>query len=207
MVALGYCRVSKSDGSQALDLQKDALIAAGVAPDAIYEDHASGKNDDRPGLASALKALRPGDVLTIWKLDRLGRSLPHLVETVHGLGEKGIGFRVLTGAPIDTSTKEGKLMFAIFAGLAEFERDLLIERVNAGLASARARGRVGGRRPGITKAGLRRAQAAMQHRDTNVAELCKELGISKTALFRYVGPTGEIRPMGRKILGMVEGAA
>ena len=207
MTLLGYMRVSKDDGSQSLDLQRDALLTAGVAPNAIYEDMASGKKDDRPGLASALKALRSGDVLVIWKLDRLGRSLPHLVETVHGLGEKGIGFKVLTGAPIDTSTKEGKLMFAIFAGLAEFERDLTIERVKAGLASARARGTIGGRRPAITKAGLRRAQAAMQHRDTSVPALCRELGVSKTALFRYVSPNGELRPMGKKILGMAEEGA
>lgn len=207
MVSLGYCRVSKADGSQSLDLQRDALIAAGVEADAIYQDMASGKKDDRPGLASCLKALRSGDVLVIWKLDRLRRSLPHLVATVDELDKRGIGFKVLTGAPIDTGTKEGRLMFGMFSALAQFERDLLIERVNAGLIAARARGRVGGRRPVISKAGVRRAAAAMAHRDTSVPALCRELGVSKTALFRYVSPTGELRPMGKKILGMVEEGA
>src|SRR6201991_1484268 len=145
---IGYVRVSKADGSQVLDLQMDALRAAGVEPDNIYEDQASGKKDDRPGLAACLKALRKGDVLVIWKLDRLGRNLKHLVNTVHELTERGIGFKVLTGAPIDTTTPAGKLTFAIFAGLAEFERDLIRERTIAGLEAARARGRKGGRRRG-----------------------------------------------------------
>lgn len=201
MALIGYMRVSKADGSQTLDLQRDALVGAGVADVAIYEDMASGKRDDRPGLATCLKALRPDDTLVIWKLDRLGRSLPHLVATVNELSQRGVGFKVLTGAPIDTSTKEGKLMFAIFSGLAEFERDLLIERTKAGLASARARGRVGGRPPTMTKSKLRRAQAAMAHRDTEVGVLATELGISRQTLYRHVAPNGELRPDGERLLG------
>jgi DNA invertase Pin-like site-specific DNA recombinase len=200
MVLIGYMRVSKGDGSQSLDLQRDALLAAGVEAGNIYEDLASGKRDDRPGLAACLKALRRSDVLVIWKLDRLGRTLQHLVTTVHDLGEKGIGFKVLTGAPIDTTTKEGKLMFSIFAGLAEFERDLIVERTRAGLAAARARGRVGGRKPSMTRAKLRRAQAAMADRDVNVTELAGELGISKQTLYRHVGPNGELRADGERLL-------
>ena len=144
---LGYMRVSKADGSQVLDLQRDALLAAGIKPEHIYEDMASGREDDRPGLNAALKALRPGDTLVVWKLDRLGRNLHHLVNTVHDLEKGGKGFKVLTGhgASIDTTTSAGKLVFGIFASLAEFERDLISERTKAGLASARARGRKGGR--------------------------------------------------------------
>ena len=136
-------RVSKADGSQVLDLQRDALLAAGVSADHLYEDMASGRKDERPGLSAALKALRPGDTLVVWKLDRLGRSLHHLVNTVHDLEQGGKGFKVLTGhgASIDTTTSAGKLVFGIFASLAEFERELISERTKAGLVSARARGR------------------------------------------------------------------
>ena len=117
---IGYMRVSKADGSQATDLQRDALVAAGVDPAHLYEDQASGKREDRPGLASCLKALRPGDTLVVWKLDRLGRDLRHLINTVHDLTGRGIGLKVLTGhgAAIDTTTAAGKLVFGIFAALA-----------------------------------------------------------------------------------------
>jgi DNA invertase Pin-like site-specific DNA recombinase len=127
---IGYMRVSKADGSQGLDLQKDALLAAGVSERHLYSDTASGKKDDRPGLAACLQALREGDTLIIWKLDRLGRSLRHLVNVVHDLTSRGVGLRVLTGqgAAIDTTTPAGKLVFGIFASLAEFERDLISER-------------------------------------------------------------------------------
>lgn len=197
---IGYARVSKADGSQILDLQRDAMIEAGVEPANIYEDKCSGSKDERPGLAACLKALRKGDVLVIWRLDRLGRNLKHLIETVHELSNRGVGFKVLTGAPVDTTSSQGKLMFAIFAGLAEFERDLVRERTNAGLAAARARGRVGGRKPKMTAAKLRLAQAGMQDRDTNVGDLCVELGITRQTLYRHVGPKGELRPDGEKLL-------
>ena len=199
---IGYARISKTDGSQVLDLQKDALIKVGVAPAAIYEDQASGKRDDRPGLAAGLKALRQGDVLVVWKLDRLGRDLKHLVNTVQDLAEQGIGFRVLAGqgAEIDTTTASGKLVFGIFAALAEFERELIRERTMAGLEAARARGRKGGRRFELTKSQVRLAQAAMANRDSSVAELCKELGITRVTLYRYVGPRGELRRHGQKVL-------
>ncbi|WP_082579629.1 recombinase family protein [Arthrobacter sp. Soil736] len=139
-------RVSKADGSQTTNLQRDALLAAGIHTDSLYEDIASGKEDDRPQLAACLKALRHGDTLVVWKLDRLGRDRRHLVNIVHDLTERGIGLKVLTGqgAAIDTTTPSGKLIFGIFAALAEFERELISERTIAGLASARARGRNGG---------------------------------------------------------------
>ncbi|OTA20121.1 putative DNA invertase [Xenorhabdus beddingii] len=199
---IGYARVSKSDGSQVQDLQLDALLAAGVNKENIYQDEISGKSDKRPGLDACLKALRAGDVLMVWKLDRLGRSLKHLVNTIHDLADRKIGFKVLTGqgAEIDTTTASGKLVFGIFAALAEFERELISERTKAGLAAARARGREGGRSFKLTKSQVRLAQASMKSRDCSVSELCEELGISRQALYKYVGPDGELREHGKRVL-------
>ena len=183
---IGYARISKADGSQSLDLQRDALREAGVSDDAIYQDQASGQREDRPGLAAFLKAARQGDVIVVWRLDRLGRNLRHLVNLVQDLNDRDIGIRVLAGqgASIDTTTASGKLVFALFAALAEFERELIRERTLAGLASARARGRKGGRaRPhALSKAQVRLAQAAMAQRDTKVSELCLELGVTKATM-------------------------
>lgn len=199
---VGYMRVSKADGSQTVALQRDALLAAGVAPEQLYDDHASGRADDRPGLASCLKALREGDTLLVWKLDRLGRNLRHLVNTVHDLTARGVGLKVLTGqgAAIDTTTAAGKLVFGIFAALAEFERELISERTVAGLASARARGRKGGRPYKMTPAKLRLAAASMGRPDTNVGALCTELGITRQTLYRHVSPAGELRSDGLRLL-------
>ena len=204
MPVIGYMRVSKADGSQVLDLQRDALLAAGVPDRNLYSDAASGKLDDRPGLDACLKALREGDTLVVWKLDRLGRNLWHLVNVVHDLTARSVGFRVLTGqgAAIDTTTPAGKLVFGIFASLAEFERDLISERTRAGLASARARGRTGGRKPKMTPAKIRLAMAAMGKPETKIGDLCNELGITSQTLYRYVSPTGEPRADGRKVLAV-----
>jgi DNA invertase Pin-like site-specific DNA recombinase len=205
---VGYMRVSKADGSQTVDLQRDALLAAGVDADHLYDDHASGRRDDRPGLTACLKALRADDTLVVWKLDRLGRNLHHLINTVHDLTARGVGLKVLTGqgAAIDTTTPAGKLVFAIFAALAEFERELISERTTAGLASARARGRNGGRPYKMTPAKLRLATASMGKPDTNVGELCSELDISRQTLYRHVSPAGELRPDGLKLLAALTGA-
>jgi DNA invertase Pin-like site-specific DNA recombinase len=204
---LGYMRVSKADGSQALDLQRDALLAAGVRWQHLYEDLASGRRDDRPGLAACLKALREGDVLVVWKLDRLGRDLRHLINTVHDLTTQGIGLKVLTGhgAGLDTTTAAEKLVFGIFAALAEFERELIAERTRAGLAAARVRGRKGGAPFKMTPAKRRLAMAAMGQPETKVSALCKELGITRQTPYRHVGLQGEVRPDGRKLLGAAEG--
>lgn len=200
---IGYARVSKADGSQSIDLQKDALVAAGVDADQIYSDRASGKKDERPGLDACLKALRGGDVLVIWNLDRMGRSLNHLVKTTTMLSERGVGLKVLTGqgAQIDTTTAAGRLSFGIFAALAEFESELIRERTMAGLQAARARGRKGGRKFALTKAQVRMAQAAMANRDTSVSELCEELGVKPVTLYRYVDPNGNLREYGKRVLG------
>ncbi len=199
---IGYARVSKTDGSQVLDLQKDALRAAGVKPKQMYEDCASGHREDRLGLIACLKALRKKDVLVVWKLDRLGRDLKHLITTVQDLAERGIGFKVLSGqgANLDTTTASGKLVFGIFAALAEFERELIRERTQAGLQAARARGRKGGRKFELSKAQVRLAQAAMRNRDTTVSALCEELGITRVTLYRYVSPTGQLREHGKQVL-------
>ena len=200
---IGYARVSKADGSQVIDLQRDALAKAGVDLEHhLYTDAASGKRDDRPGLDACIKALRHGDTLVVWKLDRLGRDLRHLVNLVGDLTKRGIGLKVLAGegASIDTTTANGRLVFAIFAGLAEFERELIVERTKAGLAAARARGRSGGRPFKMTPAKLRLARAAMGKPETKVAELCAELGITRQTLYRFVGPKGELRNDGQRLL-------
>ena len=199
---IGYIRVSKADGSQSTDLQRDALLAAGVDQAQLYEDQASGKREDRPGLTSCLKALREGDTLMVWKLDRLGRNLRHLINTVHDLTARGVGLKVLTGqgAAIDTTSAAGKLVFGIFAALAEFERELISERTVAGLASARARGRKGGRPFKMTAAKLRLAMASMGQPETKVGELCAEMNITRQTLYRHVSPKGELRPDGLKLL-------
>ena len=202
---IGYMRVSKADGSQSTDLQRDALISAGVRPDHLYEDQASGRRDERPGLMACLKALRDGDTLLVWKLDRLGRNLRHLVNTVHDLTARNVGLKVLTGqgAAIDTTTAAGKLVFGIFAALAEFERELISERTVAGLASARARGRKGGRPFKMTAAKVRLAMAAMGQPETIVGDLCKELGVTRQTLYRHVSPKGELRPDGLKLISEI----
>ena len=156
----------------------------------------------RRSLLACLKAVRKGDTLVVWKLDRLGRNLKHLVDTVHDLSSKGIDFKVLSGqgAQIDTATPQGKLVFGIFAALAEFERDLIAERTKAGLDAARARGRNGGAPYKMTAAKLRLAQVAMENKETKISELCKELGITRQTLYRHVSPDGVLRNDGKKLL-------
>ncbi len=195
-------RVSKGDGSQLLDLQMDALIQAGVAPERIYQDQASGRHDDRPGLKECLKALREGDVLVIWKLDRLGRSLRHLINLVDGFIKQKIGFKVLAGqgAQIDVTTPNGKMIFGIFATLAEFERELISERTKAGLASARARGRKGGRRRKMDAPTIKMAMAAMADQKNQAHEIAKRLGITTTSLYSYVNGDGSLKEAGKKVM-------
>ncbi|MCG8119653.1 MAG: recombinase family protein [Candidatus Thiodiazotropha taylori] len=183
------------------------MRALDIDPSNIYYDRLSGKKDNRPGLDACLKALRPGDTLVVWKLDRLGRNLTHLVNTVQGLNDRGIGFKVISGqgAEIDTTTAAGKLIFGIFAALAEFERELIRERTLAGLNAARARGKKGGRKHQLSKGQVRLAQASMKNKDTNVSELCRELGVSRQTLYRYVGPDGNLRDYGKQVLGVRTG--
>lgn len=189
---IGYARVSKSDGSQTLDLQKDALILSGISSTRIYEDLASGRFDERPGLEACLKALRPGDTLVVWKIDRLGRNLKHLINTVDELRQKDIGFKVLagSGAQIDTTTSNGRMIFGIFAVLAEFERELIAERTKAGLTAARSRGKKGGRPRKMDKSVLQMAMAALSDPSAVASDVAKKLGITTTTLYSYVNGDG-----------------
>jgi DNA invertase Pin-like site-specific DNA recombinase len=177
---IAYSRVSTSD--QNLDLQNDALQKAGC--DRIFSDVASGAKSDRSGLAEAMAFARKGDTLVVWKLDRLGRSLPHLIATVKELEEKGIGFRSLREA-IDTTTPAGKLFFHMIGALAEFERDIIRERTTAGLVSARARGRLGGR-PAVLDSRKKEMASSLYEGKTNVRDICETLGISKATLYRHL---------------------
>ncbi len=179
---IGYARVSTFE--QILDLQQDALAAAGC--DRIFTDTASGGRSDRPGLQQALDYGREGDVLVVWRLDRLGRSLKYLIELITTLNERGIGFKSLT-EQIDTTTSGGKLIFHVFGALAEFERDVIRERTQAGLAAARARGRMGGRPKKLGTGGkIAMAQALYDDKTHSIADICKTLGISRTTLYRYI---------------------
>lgn len=162
-----------------MSLQHDALKAAGVAR--MFEDEASGSKADRPGLEAALAYVREGDVLVVWKLDRLGRSIAHLIETVTGLEQRGVGLRSLT-EQIDTTSPGGRLMFHVFSALAHFERDLIRERTRAGLTAAAARGRKGGRRAVITAEKLKRAKVLMGQ-GLRVREAAQRIGVGKTALY------------------------
>jgi DNA invertase Pin-like site-specific DNA recombinase len=181
MVAVGYARVSTAD--QEVALQLDALAKAGCAR--VFQDKASGATADRPGLTAALAFVRESDVLVVWKLDRLGRSLPHLIETVNALETRGVGFRSLTEA-IDTTTPGGRLIFHIFGALGQFERDLIRERTRAGLDAAVVRGRRGGRRPVVTEEKLRRARSLIAQGLT-VREAAARIKVGKTALYAALG--------------------
>lgn len=176
---IGYMRVSTSD-RQSTDLQQDALIAAGVDPRNIYCDHASGARSDRPGLADCVEYLQSGDTLIVWKLDRLGRSLPELLWLVERLRERGIGLRSLTEV-IDTTTAQGELVFSLFAALAQFERALIVERINAGLEAARSRGRRGGRPRAIDQEKLDEIILALA-RGASKAAVCRTFGVKRSTL-------------------------
>ena len=199
---IGYVRVLKSDGSQTLAPQHDALLAAGVEAGRIYQDLASGRHDARPGLLACLKALQPGNTLVLWKLDRLGRDLRHLVNTVEDLRARGVGLKVLTGAGarIDTTTADGRLAFGIFAAFAEFERELIAERTRARLAAARARGRMGGRPRKMDRAALAMAMAAMSDPKAKAVEVARRLGVTTTTLYAYVNGDGSPKAAGTAVL-------
>src|SRR6476661_3529320 len=186
---VGYMRVSTDGGDrQVLDLQRDALLAAGVDERHLFKDHASGSRGDRAGLGKALAFIRPGDCLVVWKLDRLGRSLPHLLTTVTGLKERGIAFRSLT-EQIDTTTPQGELLFHIFGALAQFERALIQERVQAGLAAARRRGRRGGRPVVVDAEKLSAVIAALDSGATKAA-VCRTFGIRRSTLIDSLARIG-----------------
>ena len=172
------------------------------AADRIYEDRVSSRKDYRPGLEACLKALQPGNTLTVWKLDRLGRDLRHLVAMVDELRGRDVGLKVLAGAgaEIDTTTPNGRLVFGIFAALAEFERELIAERTRAGLVAARARGRKGGWPRKMDRKTLRMAMTAMADREVRAADLARRLGITTTTLYTYVNGDGTVKEPGHRLL-------
>ena len=178
---VGYARVSTRD--QNYELQLDALEAAGCAK--IFEEKLSGAQRDRPELKAALDYVRLGDTLVVWKLDRLARSLKQLIETVEMLSEREIGFRSLT-ENIDTTSSGGRLIFHIFGALAEFERSIIRARTTAGLAAARARGRVGGRPPALSESDLRVAQTLFKDRELTVAEIAERLHVAPSTLYKHL---------------------
>lgn len=185
---IGYARVSTED--QHLHLQIDALKKAGC--EKIFTDEMSGAKSERPGLREALSFVRQGDTLVVWRLDRLGRSLKDLIDRVEELKGRQVQFRSLN-ENIDTSSSGGKFMFHIFSALAEFERDLIRERTMAGLMAARARGRLGGRPKIMPMEKIKMAASLMKDPSLSVKDICRNLGISRTTLYRYVGPQGQIR--------------
>lgn|ERR1035441_462587 len=182
---VGYARVSTN--GQELQLQLDALLKAGCGKKAIFTDKVSGSKLARSGLDECLAQLKPGDTLVVWRLDRLGRSVRHLLDVVEDLRQHGVGFKSLCDGAIDTTAASGKLIFHIFTALAEFERSLIQERTNAGLAAARARGRLGGRRP-ISPDDPRVQMARTLHADKKmpVGDICKTLRVSRATLYRYL---------------------
>jgi len=190
-VLVGYERVSTDSGKQSADLQRDALIAAGVDTRHIYGDRLSGSRDDRPGLKECLAFLKSGDTLVVWKLDRLGRSLSHLLATVTELQGRGVGFRSLTEG-MDTTTAQGKLLFSVFGALAEFERSLIRERVNAGLAAAAKRGRRGGRPPALS---AEKVEAIVKALDDGAsqASACRSFGVPRSTLIDSLKRVGWTR--------------
>ena len=185
---VGYMRVSSADERQSVDLQRDALLAVGVDDRHLHQDRASGARDDRPGLAACLADLRRGDVLVVWKLDRLGRSLSHLIRIVEELKGRGVAFRSLTEA-IDTTTAHGEFLFNLFGSLAQYERALIKERVTAGLAAARRRGRKGGRPPTLDPERVERIVSALDD-GASKASVCRSFKVPRSTLINTLERVG-----------------
>ena len=196
---IGYMRVSTDSDRQVLDLQRDAMLAAGVDERHLFEDRASGSRDNRAGLEKALAFLKPGDCLVVWKLDRLGRSLSHLLATVNELKGRGIAFRSLT-EQMDTTTPQGEFLFQVFGALAQFERSLVQERVRAGLAAARRRGRRGGRPVAIDTEKMAAVVAALEGGATKAA-ICRTFAIKRSTLINSlarIGWSAGVKPQGSR---------
>ena len=185
---VGYMRVSSTDDRQSVSLQKDALVASGVDERHLHQDNASGARDDRPGLKGCLADLRPGDVLVVWKLDRLGRSLPNLLAIIADLKERGVAFRSLT-EQMDTTTPHGELLFSIFGALAQYERALTRERVLAGLAAAKRRGRKGGRPRALGPEQLEQVVAALAG-GASKASVCRSFRVARSTLLDTLARVG-----------------
>lgn len=189
---VGYLRVSSADDRQSVDLQRDALVVAGVDDRHLHTDKVSGARDDRPGLKACLEYLKAGDTLVVWKLDRLGRSLPHLLAIVTDLKARGVAFRSLT-EQMDTTTPHGELLFSIFGALAQYERALTRERVVAGLAAAKRRGRKGGRPPTIDPEQIEQITAAL-NAGASKASVCRSFKVARSTLLDTLERVGWSAP-------------
>jgi DNA invertase Pin-like site-specific DNA recombinase len=192
-VKVGYIRTSKKD--QNPELQRRDLLAFGC--EKIFEEQISSHKEDRPELKAAMDYCREGDEMVVWKLDRFGRSLRELIDLVNELRKRGVELVSLRES-IDTTTPGGKLVFHVFGAVAEFERDLILERTTAGLEAARARGRRGGRKPAMDEGKIALASRLMRDRETPISEVCEAVGVSRATLYRYVGPDGTPRVRGRE---------
>lgn len=189
---VGYMRASSTDDRQSVDLQRDALIAAGVDERHLHQDKASGARDDRPGLKACLDDLRSGDCLVVWKLDRLGRSLPHLLSIITDLKGRGIAFRSLT-EQMDTTTPHGELLFSLFGALAQYERSLTRERVIAGLAAAKRRGRRGGRPQALDREKIDQIISALEA-GASKAAVCRTFSVARSTLLDTLARVGWTAP-------------
>jgi len=185
---VGYMRVSTADERQSVDLQRDALVAAGVDERHLHQDRASGAKDDRPGLKACLADLRHGDILIVWKLDRLGRSLSHLLTIITDLKNRGVAFRSIT-EQMDTTTPHGEFLFNVFGSLAQFERALIRERVNAGLAAAKRRGRIGGRPRSLNEEQIEQIVAALDG-GASKASVCRAFKVPRSTLLNSLDRIG-----------------
>lgn len=196
---IGYARVSTEE--QSLDIQIDALVNDGVHPDNIYYDKLSGVAKTRPYYESCIKSLRKGDTLVIYSLDRLGRSVLDMINIAERLKNDGINLRILDGIAkgIDTTTSLGKVFFVVASAFAEYEREIIRERTNAGLQAARKKGRIGGRKPALTAKQVRTAQAAIKG-GAVVKDLADELGVTRKTIYQYFSPTGELRDLAKDVL-------
>jgi DNA invertase Pin-like site-specific DNA recombinase len=192
-VKVGYIRTSKKD--QNPELQRRDLLAFGC--EKIFEEQISSRKEDRPELKAAMDYCREGDEMVVWKLDRFGRSLRELIDLVNELRKRGVELVSLRES-IDTTTPGGKLVFHVFWAVAEFERDLILERTTAGLEAAKARGRRGGRKPAMDEGKIALASRLMRDRETPISEVCEAVGVSRATLYRYVGPDGTPRVRGRE---------
>ena len=196
---VGYMRVSTADERQSVDLQRDAVVAAGVDERHLHQDRASGAKDDRPGLKACLADLRNGDILIVWKLDRLGRSLSHLLTIITDLKKRGVAFRSIT-EQMDTTTPHGEFLFNVFGALAQFERALITERVNAGLAAAKRRGRIGGRPRSLDQEQIEQIVAALDG-GASKASVCRAFKVPRSTLLN------NLDRIGWKGAGLGQGAA
>lgn len=196
-VKVGYMRVSTADGSQKFDMQETALIEAGVSPDKIYSDMASGASDDREGLKYLLKSLNPGDTVVVWKLDRLGRNVKYLVNVIDELIKKNVSLEILTGAchGVNMTTPEGRMFFHMAATFAQFERDLIRERIVAGIAEAKRRGRKSGRKFKFSNADVDTAYHLIQA-GVPKKEIARRFNVTVQTIFNYFTPEGEIKQRG-----------